>query len=292
MSTEPPNPKPPSRLATALLGGIIGAGLALALIAGAVGTARLPLRHWLLADEQSRLDSIESILAEKPPAPVPLAAEANDRIAKLEAEIEELRKAIPPAGETFRLAERVENAERSMREMAQTQANSQALLLVAGQLRDAVDRGVPYDLELAALRRLLAPQDAQQLDPLTAAAATGIARREVLQQQFPALADRLMEQEEQARGSGWLHIALRHLRKVISLRRLDGKGNDAEAVVARAEAALKKQDWDQAVAEMRALPGNFAPTAADWIAQAEARSAADRALARITALAAARAAGH
>ncbi len=53
-----------------------------------------------------------------------------------------------------------------------------------------------------------------------------------------------------------------------------------------------KDDWDQMVAELRGLPGPFAATAAPWLEQADARVAADHALAKVTAWAASRISGR
>jgi hypothetical protein len=46
------------------------------------------------------------------------------------------------------------------------------------------------------------------------------------------------------------------------------------------------------VAELRGLPGPFAATAAPWLEQADARVAADHALAKVTAWAASRISGR
>jgi DNA repair exonuclease SbcCD ATPase subunit len=156
--TPPPEPvpgKPASRLAAASLGGAIGALLACAAIAGAAWLARPKIVEFLLRDQPARLARLEegqASLAERlaalQAAPAPSAAlpeapseESNRRLAQLQAEIEQLRRAIPPEGMILRLTERSENAERAMREIAQSQASAQALLLAVGQLRAALERG-------------------------------------------------------------------------------------------------------------------------------------------------------
>jgi hypothetical protein len=279
------------RVAAALFGGLVGAGLTVAAIGAALYSGRDAIRAHLLADEHDRLARLESGVADlaarlaQPPANP--AEEVGERVARVESELEQLRRAIPSEGLLLRLTERTESAERSMRELAQSQAASQALLLAVGQLREAVNRGDDFAMELSAVRRLL-PKDAP-LDGLGDGAA--IARRDQLVQRFVPMARQLLDQENEARGRGWWQAILAHVQKVIRLRRIDGKGNDAEAVLGRAEAALDRDDWDQAVAEMRGLPGPFARTAEPWMRQAEARLAADRALSRLTAAAAARTAG-
>jgi len=289
MSDEPTQRRSTASLAAALAGGLTGACLAAAAILATAYVERDRLRDWLLAGDRDRLARLEAGAADlaarlaQPPANP--AEEFDQRLTHLEGELDQLRRSIPSEAMLLRLTERTESAERGIQELAHAQAASQALLLAVGQLREAVNRGDDFAAELAAVRRLL--PDAEALEGLGDGAA--IARRDQLLQRFPALVRDVLDQENEARARGWWNAILAHVQKVIRVRRIDGKGNDAEAVLGRTEAALEKNDWDQAVAEMRGLSGPFARTADEWMKQAEARLKADRALSRLTGLAAARA---
>jgi hypothetical protein len=208
------------------------------------------------------------------------AKEPPDTV-KLENQIADLKRSIPQEGLILHLTERVDA-------LAQAQAAGQALLLTVGQLREAVDRGDSFSAELAATRRLAQGDENTMLDAFADGASTGIPRRDQLLRDFQPLSDQLLQMESQVGGTGFWQTIISHMRKVISLRRMDGKGNDAEAVLGRAEAAINQGNWDGAVEDMRALPGPFEVLADDWIRGARLRLAADRALSQLAASAAAR----
>jgi hypothetical protein len=284
-------PKPAARWPMALFGGIVGALIAVVVIAAAGYNKRDQLRVWLLAEDEERISHLETQLADLSPRLDQIAAQAAkvppDTV-KLEGEIADLRRAIPAEGMILRLTERVEAAERAERELTQAQASASALLLTVGQLRDAVDRGDRFSAELSATRQLAKGDDGALLDSFAPGAETGIPRRDQLLRDFKPLSEKLLQQEADADEPGFWHGIGRHLRKVVSVRRMDGTGNDAEAVLARADTALKQSDWDRAVEDMRALPGPYLATADDWIRQARLRLAADRALSQLAAASAAR----
>jgi len=283
-------PKQSQRWPAIIFGGIIGAVFGVVVIAAAGYNKREQLREWLLADQDVRLTHLESRVAELSlrldqvaGQTAQVAHEPPDTV-KLEGQIADLKRSIPSEGLLLRLTERIDAAERAERDLGR----GQALLLTIGQLRDAIDRGDHFSAELAAARQLAKSDEAALLDSFAPGAETGIERRDQLLRDFKPLSEKLMQQEADSEEPGFWHMIARHLRKVVSFRRMDGKGNDAEAVLARADGALRQNDWDKAVEAMRALPGPYLATADDWLRQARLRLAADRALSQLAAAAAAR----
>ncbi|HLN22915.1 MAG TPA: mitofilin family membrane protein, partial [Patescibacteria group bacterium] len=207
-------------------------------------------------------------------------------LTRLNGAIDGLRRAMPPEGTILRLAERAEQAEKAVRDVAAQQQSAQALLLVVGQLREAIDRGDPYDIELRAARRIAPAEEAPSLDALTASASTGVARRDALVADFPALASAIVRAEFAPDGNFWQR-ALNKLTALVNIRRIDGTGADTAAIVARAEARVKDGDLAKAVQELSALQGAPAQVAAPWLKSAGARVAADRTLSQLAATAAA-----
>jgi hypothetical protein len=268
----------------AFLSGIAGAGVATAVIFAAGYNQRDRLRDWLLADAEARLTAAESrvgdLTARLDQVATVATKEPPDTV-KLEGEIADLRRSIPDQGIMLRLTERVDA-------LARAEAAGQALLLTVGQLRDAVDRGDKFSAELTAARRLAQGDENSMLDSFAEGADAGIPRRDQLLRDFQPLSEKLLQHEAEVESSSVWQTMIAHVRKVISLRRMDGKGNDAEAVLGRTEVAFKQGDWDKAVEDMRALPGPFEAMADDWIKGARLRLAADRALSQLAASAAAR----
>jgi uroporphyrinogen-III synthase len=87
--------------------------------------------------------------------------------------------------------------------------------------------------------------------------------------------------------SGWLQKTLSRLSELITVRPVgDVEGDGALAHLARAEARLGAGDLSAAVAEIKALTGQPASTAAGWLAGAEARLAIDNAANRLSAVSA------
>lgn len=279
--------KAPARWPAALFGALVGGGVAAAVIFAAGYNKRDALRAWLLTDEENRIAAAEAQVAElnsridQLSAQTAQATKEPPDTVRLENQIADLKRSIPAEGLILHLTERVDA-------LAQAQAAGQALLLTVGQLREAVDRGDSFTAELAATRRLAQGDENAMLDAFADGASTGIPRRDQLLRDFKPLSEQLLQKESEVEGTGLWQAIVSHLRKIVSLRRMDGKGNDAEAVLARADAAFKQGDWDKAVEDMRALPGPFEAMADDWIRGARLRLAADRALSQLAASAAAR----
>jgi hypothetical protein len=302
-----------------VFGGLLGGVAVSALAVGGLVVAWPQLQSHLLgsSDEAQHLASLDQALAQltqrvaalegSHAAAAPAAAvdpQLSQRIAALEAgvadprlpalaqkveqstaDIDALRKAMPPEGLLLRLADRAEAAEKIAREIASRHESAQALLLVVGQLREAVDRGDAYEVELHAARRVAPADAAAALDQLAPTATSGVTRRQALVEAFPKLASQVVNAAvAPAEGSLWQR-ALNKLAGLITLRRTDGSGDDAASVVSRAEMAVKQDDLDKAVSELSALQGPAAETAAPWVKAASARLAVDRALSQLAATA-------
>lgn len=211
----------------------------------------------------------------------------SQQLAQTRESLAALQKGSADAATVLRLTDRVEAAETAVRQ-AQSRANTaQSLLLAVGQLRDAVNRGDSFDAELRAVRAI-AEGDAEVRQSLDALAALGdkpIATRVALAASFATLSGQIVRAELGPGGDNWWRQTVQRLASVITIRRTEGEvaGDSTAATVARAEAALDKGDLAAAVQELSALQGPAAAAAAEWLAQAQARLAAEAALSDLTA---------
>ena len=154
-------------------------------------------------------------------------------------------------------------------------------------MRDAVDRGDPYQSELRAARRVATPDEGPAIEAMTPTAANGVPRRDALVAAFPALSADILRAAALPAESGFWQRALFRLTSLVSIRRLDGQGDDPPAVVARAERRIKEGDLAKAAQDLSALQGRPLELATPWIQAATARLAVDRALSELSAAAAA-----
>lgn len=158
---------------------------------------------------------------------------------------------------------------------------AQALVLAAGQLRAALAAGQPFQPELQAVRSLgiADPEVTKPLDALAPSAAKGIPTQPQLADRFKPLAAEIVRAADRGDGSGWIDQVKGKLATLVTVRRQGGGvvGDSADAVVARAEAALAENNLAKAVEELTVLKGVAADTAAPWLADARARLAANQA---------------
>ena len=150
------------------------------------------------------------------------------------------------------------------------------------QLRDALGGSGPYATELGLLRDVVAG-DAELsalTAPLAARAETGVPTLAQLAQGFAEVAGAIVAAGAGDETDGMWSGVLRRLGDVVTVRPIgDVTGSGAGAVVARAEYRLAGDDLAGALAELDGLSDPAAEAAAAWRAEAEARLAADAALA-------------
>ena len=250
-----------------------------------------------LAEAAGRLDELAARLASVPDRADEEAAERAalaEKVARLEEAITELRNSeaearteeLRRADETDRLSSslaalvaRVGELERLAKER---QSVGGALALAAGQLRNAMSRSAPYAAELAVLERLAVGDRrvATALAPLAAGAESGIPSRAVLFAKLPAAVAAAAANRPEAEG-GWIDRMSRWLRGLVKARRIDGKGDGADARLARAELAAGRGDLAAAAQELSGLRGESAQAAAPWLAAARSRLEAESAMAEL-----------
>jgi len=149
------------------------------------------------------------------------------------------------------------------------------------QIVAAIDKGIAFDGPLNELEDALG---AAAPAGLAAAARDGVATLSELQDSFP---DAAREALAAARSAGEDGSAVTNfigfLRQQFEVRSVEPReGDDVDAILSRAEAALRGGDIDSALAELGALPAVAAEKLTDWRARAEARAAALAGAAELT----------
>ena len=176
-------------------------------------------------------------------------------------------------------------------ERAQSQRAAALAVLV---LARAIDTGAPFVVEYDLARQVLPGGLADHLNTLGALANTGIARLDQLAVRFEPVAQALETDSAIIDPNlSWPWRWFEQVRSMIIIRPLDTQpGSSRSAVLSRARAAMNDGQFDRASAEMLAISADpkspATAMAAAWASAVNARLGAERDLATITALLAAR----
>jgi hypothetical protein len=175
------------------------------------------------------------------------------------------------------------------RATSETQSSeARVLVLSIGQLREAVRAGRSFKDELATLNILVQKNaDLQKvlgnaLKQLSGIAASGAPNLQILQSEFDAQAGNIVQAGLVPDEGSWVQRTIARLTESVKWRRTDNlAGDGVEAIVARAEQALKSRDVEKAIKELSALQEKPAALAKDWLTGAKAYRISEKALAEL-----------
>ena len=233
------------------------------------------------------LSGIESALAEQSAATAALLTRvdeiekkpmtesvSDDAIAAYEAELQRLFASVETQrGEIEGLIEEARLSET----VAAAQAQVATARAAASRIVAALDNGNGFE---AALSEVAANGDVAIPDALSAAAASGVATLSTLREEFPEFARAALAADRS--GSNGDNV-LGFLQKQLGVRSVEPReGSDADAVLSRAEAAVRDGQLAAALDELAGLPETARAAMTDWIALAETRHAAMVAVDEVT----------
>ncbi len=222
---------------------------------------------------EARLSSVEKLAPEGTEAAKTAAAAYARELEALtgvfEDQLEQMRAMFAGELETIHAAQAEATALEAQLAASSREATAQAAL---AQVLAALDTGgKPFEtplLELAQATGTDAPAALAQV------AADGVPGLGALRDAFPEAARLAIDADIRASvEDGSLNRVEAFMRTQLGTRSLAPKeGDDADAVLSRAEAALKQGDLATALAELDSLPEAAKPALAEWRQQAEARA--------------------
>jgi hypothetical protein len=148
------------------------------------------------------------------------------------------------------------------------------MFVVTEALRAAVERGAPYQAELAAARSLgAAPGTLAPLEPF---AANGVPSAAALARELSTLTPALQEASGAAPSNGtFLGRLENNAQKLVRVTPIDAPmGDDPASVVARINVDAARSDIAGALADIARLPESLRILADAWVKKADARNAA------------------
>ena len=218
-----------------------------------------------MADLSGRITELDNRLTELEKRPLTQGA-APEAVAAYERELAAMQQALAAQrAEVEKMVAEARATEAQAAEAAQLAANRTAL----ARLRGALDAGAPFADILTELR-----DGGVTLPDALASAAEGVATLAVLRDGFPpaareALAAARAGTVESDRSIGAF------LRRQLGARSVEPRaGEDPDAVLSRAEAALTAGHLAEALEEIAALPEPAREAMADWTARAGQRLSA------------------
>ncbi len=148
------------------------------------------------------------------------------------------------------------------------------LVIAAEALRAAVERGVPYQAELTAVKSLGAEPNA--LAPLEPFATSGVPSAAALARDLATLTPALIEAAEPKQTQGtFLDRIEVNARRLVRSTPLDAPaGDDPRSVAMRISFDAAHGDIDAALADIAKLPDAANSVAAPWVQKAQARATA------------------
>ena len=160
---------------------------------------------------------------------------------------------------------------RAMEENAEMTAQEALARAALTRVLSAIDSGGPFD---AALGDLEAVTGTQAPEELASVAQSGVTPIIQLQDAFPDAAREALSAARLAEPDSE-HSLRSFLQRQLSARSVTPKdGADPDAVLSRAEAALKEGRLNDALAEIETLPPEASAAMDGWVARARARRAA------------------
>lgn len=224
-----------------------------------------------IAAQETRLKAIEAR---------PAAAAPTEALTQMQQEIDALKSApvagIDPAAVQAVMAEAEATAAKIKADAEATAQKATAKLALA-ELKSALDSGAPFAASLAAFANAPAV--------LTESADSGLPSLQALTDSFPAAARAAIDAALRAdMGENWTDRATNFLRTQTGARSTDPRdGTDPDAVLSRAEAALRSGDLTTTLIEISTLPEPAQAELAAWRAEAEKRQAGIAAVAELSA---------
>lgn len=216
-----------------------------------------------------------------------LAREARDRASSAVSAAEAAQKAQQAGSPGSRadvdaLSARIVTLEQSARtsqaELARRLSADDAkgrFAISAIALRDAVDGGMPFTAELAAVKSLSA--DAPAYAPLEPFAASGVPSAEALGRELAGLMPSIWKiaRKEEPQPGTFIERLQSNAERIVRIRPAgEVVGDDPASIRARLETRAGNADIRGALAELAKLPSDARAPAEAWIKKAQARNAA------------------
>ena len=298
-TAAPPSSARQQRGSSALMGGVVGGLIVLALgaglqMAGVWPAAQSDGNEARVIALQTEIETLRSDINQLRSTSGDSAA-IEERLAALEAAIAdvgdapdasaalaEVEQRLASAGDaSAENTSRLETIEQSLADIETRLAtveetNPSERIIAASALKSAIDRGQPFTAELDAYAGL--GGEGSEVDDLRAYAEGGIPTRAEINAEAEATSRAMIAAGSGAAADAGLFDRLSaSARSLIQVRPVGmAEGEDVAATVARFETSVRQDDYARAIAEYESLPEDAQAAGAEFIEKVRARHAADQ----------------
>ena len=223
-----------------------------------------------LGDLNSKLAEIDDRLTEVEKLPVSGSTASSAAIAAYERELQALREMFEAQRAEIQT---IASTATAQVESAERLAKEAAVQAAVSRIAAALDSGGPF---AEALNDLKSVGNIEIPAELGAVATAGAPTQMGLQEQFPDAARAALQASIQLGvEDGTTSRLTAFMRTQLGARSLEPReGDDPDAILSRAEAALRDGDIERSLAEIAALPNVGQDALANWVANAMARQSA------------------
>src|SRR6516165_3418499 len=273
-----------SLIASALIGAAVMATVAAVLWFFAVIPAREATPAASIASNMSSAPSVSPNARSSPPPTAAAAAakSSSEAAGKNEAQRNDLDAL---GGRIMELESSVKGLAAATAPLTSSGADDRAarLTIAAETLRAAVERGAPFQAELAALQSL--GVDAKKTEALDPFAASGVPSALALARELDALIPTLQDAAEpQSADATFLDRLKTNAQKLVRITPVNAPtGSEPQDVIDRIRRDAAQNDIAAALTDINALPDSAKPLAAAFTKKAAARAAALAAVGQIAA---------
>ncbi|MFT6450893.1 MAG: hypothetical protein ACJA06_000373 [Halocynthiibacter sp.] len=242
------------------------------------GLENMPGPQEALAAMESKLSALEGRVQELEARPVPSATASQETQEAVDRAVSDMRAELRRELDAIEVEKAAAADVQNSAAKAAKEADARATF---ARLSAALESGQPFAHLLDQIEAQITspPQALLEIAPIGAPTLAG------LQESFPMAARAALSASTSAtQGETAKDRVGAFLRSQLGVRSLEPReGDDPDAVLSRAEAALKQGDLATALQEAAALPADGQTALADWVGLAQTRLDAENALAELAA---------
>jgi len=219
------------------------------------------------------------------------AGRVSQRLDTLKGDMDERLRGAARSADIAPLQARLAAIDKDLQAMSRSEADRSTnttrvlLSLELASLKRAMDRGDPFTVELAAVKKAAGDRADLKLNllPLERHMREGVPTASDITKSFRKVSNAMLDAEVEPADASIVDRLLSGARSIVRVRKAGPRADDTslEATITRMDSALKEGRLAEVLEQGKKLPPKASLVADDWLRQVEARQAVDQAMADI-----------